>query len=150
MRGDSSGVIFLSMSMSRTNSLRAVTGQRSALSSQPQEKIHPSNNRLHNLWNRHIDDCSTVCRCTRQPHQLDDLFQNLRHWLLDDLFDDTLRDALRGKGPGQPPQFFHDPWQGGVDALLHGALLNLLLMQRNGSTRSPSSFQSNSHVHRFS
>ena len=21
--------------------------------------------------------CSTVCRCTRQPHQLDDLFQNL-------------------------------------------------------------------------
>ena len=47
---------------------------------------------LHNLWKRHIHNYSTVRCCTRRHHKLDDLFQILRQWHID-----NPRCALRGK-----------------------------------------------------
>ena len=42
-------------------------------------------NCLLDMWKRHIHDCSTVSRCTRQTHHLDDFITNLRHWHIDNL-----------------------------------------------------------------
>ena len=55
-----------------------------------------------------------------QKQQLDNLFRILRHWPLDDLFDDTLRET-----PGNDPDDLHfspiTSDTGDVDSVLHGA-----------------------------
>ena len=50
---------------------------------------------LHHLWNRHIHSYSTVRCCTRSPHPLDDLFQILGRWLIDELWKHASRCAFR-------------------------------------------------------
>ena len=55
---------------------------------------------LSDLWNKHIHNYPTVRCCTYPPYPLDDLFQFLRNWLINELWN-ALRDALFGEWSGQ-------------------------------------------------